>query len=117
MHPTRALLAGILLVGLLHPATVMAADPLAELTSLEPDALGGNRGGTDVTEDLIIQGNQTNQVAANDGVIGVGGHATKTNGEIYAATVTGNHGITAVMQNTGDLVNMNNATSVNVYLR
>jgi hypothetical protein len=92
-------------------------DPGEALAAAELDA---QRGGTETATEIngsVLQSNETSQTGTNTGNISVGSNAAKVSGTIREATVTGNHGITAVMQNTGDLVNMNNATSVNVFLQ
>ncbi|HIJ64079.1 MAG TPA: hypothetical protein HPQ04_15410 [Rhodospirillaceae bacterium] len=82
--------------------------------------LAGQRGGTDtgpvITENLL-QGNTTSQTSTNNGGVSVADEAVKLSGTIYSAAVNGNRGLTTVMQNTGDLVNLSNATSINIYLR
>lgn len=102
-----------------------AADDLFDDT--QPVELEALRGGTETTptpavptteiNGSVIQTNETNQTTSNTGSISIGADAIKANGSIKGTTVTGNHGIAAVMQNTGDLVNMTNATSVNVFLK
>lgn len=106
-------------------ASALAASARAEETALFPDAtalaadeLEDRRGGTETVTPGTTQIVETSQNAGNsDNSISVGGGATLRTGDIYTAHVTGNSGITAVMQNTGNLVNMNNATSINVYTR
>ena len=111
----------ILAAGLLTVAgsgMALAGDPFAE--ALPQAALAGQRGGADpgpVINENLLQGNTTNQAATNNGSVSVSDDAVKLSGTIYAAAVTGNRGLTTVMQNTGDLVNLSNATSINVYLR
>lgn len=88
--------------------------------SMEKAELDHHRGGTETVLEIsgsVLQNNETTQSGTNNGSITVGTNAAKVNGTIHGATVTGNQGLTAVMQNTGDLVNMNNATSVNVFLQ
>lgn len=88
--------------------------------SLAETELEASRGGTETAGGIansVIQGNSTDQSATNTGNVSVGGNATKYSGSISQAQITGNSGLTTLMQNTGDLVNMNSATSVNVYLR
>lgn len=110
-----------LLPGLTLAAACFALPAAAQgLDGLEPLAaqdLQASRGGQEVTRDVVVGENESTQTAANKVEIGVGGRATKSNGAISAATVTGNHGLTTLMQNTGDGVNMQNATNVNIYLR
>jgi hypothetical protein len=95
------------------------SSPFGNETAVTADDLGGKRGGSDTSSlsGSLIQGNDSSLSGTNTGSISVGGAAGKYSGTIAPAQVIGNHGITAVMQNTGDLVNMNNATSVNVYMR
>lgn len=108
----------MLAAGLIFLAAAPAAmaGPFDGEAAVAVDDLNGKRGGT-ATSGGLTQGNYTDQGATNTGSVSVGGAATKFSGGISPTQVTGNHGITAVMQNTGDLVNMNNATSVNVYMR
>lgn len=109
------------LPGLVLACTVFAVPAAAEtldtLAPLAADELVGNRGGQAALRDLTNQMNQSNQGAQNDYALTQEGNAVKANGAISAATVTGNHGMTALMQNTGDAVNMQNTTNVNVYMR
>jgi hypothetical protein len=100
------------LAALAGPVAAEEAMPAAELDTQR----GGTETGTDI-DNSLIQSNDSALTATNTGGVGVSYGGQKTNGQISAATVTGNHGITSLMQNTGDLVNFNNATSVNVYLR
>jgi len=106
------------LVGL---ASAVQASPFDNEAAVLSDELEGKRGGTATSAPVysgsLIQGNDSTLSGSNTGNVGVSGGSTKASGTIAPAHVTGNHGITAVMQNTGDLVNMNNATSVNVYMR
>ncbi|MBC7906405.1 MAG: hypothetical protein H7Y60_06610 [Rhodospirillaceae bacterium] len=106
------ILAAGLMVATLAPAM---AEDLFQDAAIAPDELSANRGGTD--GGTLVQANDSTLSGSNTGNVSVGGGAQKYSGTIAPATVTNNHGITAVMQNTGDLVNMNNATSVNVYMR
>lgn len=89
----------------------------AELVTAQD--MESNRGGTDsqYLSNNVFQENDTSQTGTNQGNVSVGYGGVKTAGTISAATISGNHGISALMQNTGDLVNMNNATTVNVYMR
>lgn len=116
---TRLVLAlGVLAAGLAQPA--LAEDLLFGAEAVSAEDLDHRRGGTETTPAIsnsLIQSNESELNAANTGNISVGSGGAKASGTIHQAQVTGNHGITAVMQNTGDLVNFNNATSVNVYLR
>lgn len=82
--------------------------------AVEAGEMNAMRGGADISDSLLMS-NDSALNGSNTGSISLD-HATKSSGTIHDATVMGNHGITAVMQNTGDLVNMNNATSVNVYM-
>lgn len=111
---THLMLAAGLIVLAAAPAAM--AGPFDGEAAVGADDLNGKRGGT-ATSGSLAQGNYTDQSATNNGSVSVGGAASKYTGGIAPAQVTGNHGITAVMQNTGDLVNMNNSTSVNVYMR
>jgi hypothetical protein len=114
-----SILAAIMLVaGISAPA--LAETNLDGLAAVPAGELGGERGGTDAGPTLsnnLIQTNNDTVTGTNTGNIGVGYGAEKINGDIAAATIAGNHGLSTLMQNTGDLVNMNNATNVNVYLR
>ncbi|CAA7623931.1 hypothetical protein [Magnetospirillum sp. UT-4] len=115
MRETIALAAILLCAAGTAPAGELELGGAMPVTELE-----GSRGGTDSGGDIVgslLQNNEANQTAGNTGNISVSQGAAKSNGTIHAAQVNGNHGITAVMQNTGDMVNMNNATSVNVYMR
>lgn len=85
------------------------ADPFGAAVSTE--ALGHLRGGTETQ-----QNNITGQWSSASGPISVSNDAAKINGLITGSMLSNTSGITSLMQNTGDNVNLNNATSVNVYL-
>lgn len=109
----------ILAVGLICLAPAALAGPFDGETAVAVGDLEGKRGGTETSaiSGSLFQSNESNLSGSNAGNVSVGGGSAKYSGTIAPAQVTGNNGITAVMQNTGDLVNMNNATSVNVYMR
>lgn len=111
---THLMLAAGLLCLAMAPAAV--AGPFDAEATVATDELDGKRGGT-ATSGGLFQSNDSALSGTNAGNVSVSSGAAKLSGTIAPAQVTGNHGITAVMQNTGDLVNMNNATSVNVYMR
>lgn len=102
------------LIGIAHAAQ---AGPFDQEAAVAAEDLDAKRGGTEAVSGSLFQSNESALSGSNTGNISVGGGSGKYSGTIAPAQVTGNHGITAVMQNTGDLVNMNNATSVNVYMR
>lgn len=107
----------ILAAGLIFSAPVAWAGPFDAEPAVSAADLDSKRGGTDTPiSGSLFQNNESNLSGSNAGSISVGG-GVKYSGTIAPAQVNGNSGITAVMQNTGDLVNMNNATSVNVYMR
>lgn len=104
---------GLIAAGLAQPALADEALFGAQ-AALAAEDLDHRRGGTSEAEQL----NLTSQQATNSGNnASMGSGAVKNTGTIHQAQVSGNSGITAVMQNTGDLVNFTNATSVNVYMR
>jgi len=106
----RATVLGLAAAMLALPA--LADDPFG--SPVGADTLGAQRGGTLIT-DNVLQGNTTDQTANNSmGNVDIGG--AKLSGYISPATIAGNSGITTVMQNTGDMVSVSNATNVNVYL-
>lgn len=118
MRPALAL--GLILAGLAAPALAEEAAADGFGLPLSQQTLDDQRGGSEVgpaVSDVQSLANLTSQTAANSGAILFNGDAAKLNGTIYSATVAGNQGITTVLQNTGDLVNLTNATSVNVYVR
>jgi hypothetical protein len=117
MRATLAFAAGLLAAGLSTAALAEDTDLFGSDQAVALEELDHNRGGTESISNSLIQGNETDLSGTNSGDVSVGSGGAKYSGTIAPATVTGNHGITAVMQNTGDLVNINNATSVNVYLR
>lgn len=82
-----------------------------------PAVTGGSSGGDVTVGSGVGQGNNTDQSGSNVGNITVGADGSKISGTIHQSHVTGNNGLVMLMQNTGDLVNMNNATSINVYLK
>lgn len=112
---THLMLAAGLLCLAMAPAAV--ARPFDDEAAVAADELDGKRGGTAIPSGSLFQSNESALSGTNAGNVSVSGGAAKASGTIAPAQVVGNHGITAVMQNTGDLVNMNNATSVNVYMR
>ncbi|MEO5372683.1 MAG: hypothetical protein H7840_00220 [Alphaproteobacteria bacterium] len=95
-------------------------DVLAAFASLSTTELGGLSGGAE-TVDLrtIVQGNSSDSRAANtaSGISNEGAGASMANGAIAPALLSGNHGVASVIQNTGNLVNMNYTMSVNIYLQ
>jgi hypothetical protein len=109
----------MLAAGLLCLAPAAFAGPFDDQTAVAADELDGKRGGTGTSpiSGSLFQTNESDLSGSNVGSIGVGPGGAKYSGTIAPAQVMGNHGITAVMQNTGDMVNMNNATSVNIYMR
>ncbi|MEW5728004.1 MAG: hypothetical protein AB1918_09280 [Pseudomonadota bacterium] len=110
----------ILAACLAFAGPAVAEEELAFGEVMEAAELNSQRGGTETATEIngsVLQTNETSQSGTNNGSISIGGGAAKVSGTIEQATVAGNRGITAVMQNTGDLVNMNNATSVNVFLQ
>lgn len=120
MRAPFALAVGLAVLGWIAPAAAAEDDPFADGQAMRAAELDGHRGGTETATEIngsVLQSNDTTQNASNSGNIGIGDYSAKINGTIHEATVVGNHGITAVMQNTGDLVNMNNATSVNVFMQ
>lgn len=117
MPATRRMLPGLVLACAVFAVPAAATETLDALAPLAADELQTSRGGQETVRDLTTQANETNQGANNDLALSMDGHATKTNGGISAATVTGNHGMTTLMQNTGDGVNMQNATNVNIFMR
>ncbi|MGE5515731.1 MAG: hypothetical protein ACM31D_07885 [Bacteroidota bacterium] len=107
----------ILAAGLILLAPAAWAGPFDTEPAVSATDLDGKRGGSETPiSGSLFQSNDSNLSGSNAGSISVGG-GMKYSGTIAPAQVIGNNGITAVMQNTGDLVNMNNATSVNVYMR
>lgn len=120
MSRMKTLFAGGLAAAALCTAARAAesgGEPFAGAVS--PAALADQRGGSDPggASETLLQGNSTNQSSSNSGSITIGDQAAKLSGSISAAAVNGNRGLTTVMQNTGDLVNLSNATSINIYLR
>ncbi|MCR6632473.1 MAG: hypothetical protein NVV74_21865 [Magnetospirillum sp.] len=99
-------------------AQAAEADLFGQVAAMSAEDLQAKRGGTETADwsSSVLQGNESMAAGTNSGNISLGGGA-KYSGTIAPAQVNGNNGITAVMQNTGDLVNMNNITSVNVYTR
>ncbi len=110
----------VLAIGLALAGPAAAEEELGLGEVMAASELDGHRGGTETATEIngsVLQTNETSQSGSNTGNISIGANAAKLSGTISEATVAGNRGITAVMQNTGDLVNMNNATSVNVFLQ
>ncbi|MBI5162679.1 MAG: hypothetical protein HY985_02115 [Magnetospirillum sp.] len=116
----RALLTLALGLGAVLAVPPASAGPLDDVPAMAAEDLVAHRGGTEtatVVAGSVLQTNDTAQTGSNTGSIVVADHSAKVSGAISGAAVTGNSGITTLMQNTGDMVNLNNATSVNVYLR
>lgn len=109
MRATFILAAGLLIAGPVH-----ADEALFDSEAIAADELSASRGGTETSTTLT---NGSALSGSNTGDIDVSNGAIKSSGGIAPAQVNGNHGITAVIQNTGDLVNISNATSINVYMR
>jgi|GEM_PF-3031266 hypothetical protein len=94
------------------------ADLFPGSTALAAEDLDHRRGGTELLFHGTAQIAETSQNAENSGnTITLGAGAALNTGDIYSPHVTGNNGVTSVMLNTGNLVNMNTATSINVYTR
>ena len=87
--------------------------------ALETTSLAGHSGGPDyIDASAVIQGNASDTNGSNHhNQINNGAGGSMENGAITATTISGNSGITAAMQNTGNLVNMNYSMNVNVYLK
>ncbi len=109
---------GLGAIALAGPAVAADTPPDPFGTPVPAEMLRSLRGGSDTTvNNSAIQSNTTNQDQSNSGDISLSGQfVTKYSGTISAAQVTGNSGITTVLQNTGDMVNLSNATNVNVYI-
>lgn len=109
----------MLAAGLICLAPAAVAGPFDGETAVTADELGSKRGGTETApiSGSLFQSNGSDLSGTNTGNVSVGGGSAKYSGTISPAQVSGNNGITAVMQNTGDLVNMNNSTSLNIYMR
>lgn len=119
MRARRALAASLLFAVAAVPA--FAEEPSAGPfgTAVPTETLDHMRGGTDsgsTISDAALLTNGTTQVGANSGNISVSNDAAKLNGFISSLSLSGNQGLTTVMQNTGDLVNLTNATSINIYM-
>lgn len=120
MRATLAFAVGLLAAGMSTAAIAEEGALFGSEAAIASEDLDGSRGGTETTPTIsnsLVQGNDTDLAGTNTGNVSVSSGASKASGTIHQAQVTGNHGITSVMQNTGDLVNINNATSVNVYMR
>lgn len=91
------------------------ANPLDAWTDMQVAELDQNRGGAE-SFPLVEQVNNAHLQGSNSGDITVGPGASMSTGAIMGTNVLANHGATTVMQNTGDLVNMNYSMNVNVYL-
>ena len=97
--------------------SAMAADPFGPpIDPAQLDQRGGTDTGTVNLNNSLAQANSTDQTSSNSGSISISNDAAKFSGGIGAASMMTNQGITTLMQNTGDLVNLSNSTSVNVYL-
>ena len=117
----HSLIAALVATGLLAGHTA-GQSALAEDAAWQPmagDELAMNRGGTDTHQDpaqIVAQGNNSELTGTNtDNTVLNSG--TWNTGDVMGTAVTGNRGITAVLQNTGDIVNMNYSTSVNIFLQ
>ena len=101
----------------LQPA---AADALAGLDTIPQDKLATLSGGASPLDVQALTQSNSSQVDGSnkDNSIAIdGAGAAMFNGGIAPALVSGNSGVATVMQNTGNLVNMNYNMSVNVYLQ
>ena len=110
----------VLTVGLLAAAQPLwAAEPAGDLfgPAMPSQVLGLERGGTNTGTTLQL--NATAQNATNSGNFTVSGADTAilANGAVSGNAIAGNSGITTVMSNTGNQVNLSNSTSVIVNMR
>jgi hypothetical protein len=107
------LLASALLAAAIAPGTATAEDLMSGMTPVGSAALGAAnvQGNFFNTSEASATATSTgNSVSAKSG-------AQVVNGAIQNNAVTGNSGISAVLMNTGNNVNFNNAMIVNVILR
>lgn len=121
MRATLIMTAGLMAAAIAGAQAEEARSPglFGNDASIAAEDLDAKRGGTEtVVYGSVVQTDKTDQSATNSASpITVANGGRMSTGDVQASQITGNHGITAVMQNTGNLVNMNNATSVNVYMR
>ena len=103
---------GTVFLGLAMPA--FAGDPYGAPVST--DSLSSLRGAPAVMgiSNSAAQTNSTTQSASNTGTVSL--KAQSISADVSGTNVGGNSGITTVMVNTGNQVNLSNATSVNVYM-
>ncbi|WP_142850164.1 hypothetical protein [Telmatospirillum sp. J64-1] len=102
------------------PAWAGELDALAGWQEMPGEELASAAGRYDNFEinTNVTQNNNTNiDSANNNNTIGLGNGASMNNGAIGNVGMSHNSGVLTVMQNTGNLVNMNHAMSVNVYLQ
>lgn len=90
------------------PAATQAAAGLGGLEPLDDEALANRRGGTEVHNDMLLQG----QVAENQAVNVSTGANYITDGSFANAG-----GVPMVVQNTGNNVLIQNATILNIQLK
>lgn len=114
---TRTLLAAAGAVAAVMWGLPAQAGELFQQGALAQGDLAQQRGGW---EPLVVD--QTN-ITHNEGsntdntIVNSGDGASFSTGEIAASALSDNSGVTSLMQNTGNVVNMNYAMSVNVYLQ
>jgi len=88
--------------------------------AMDTATLAAHSGGSDAFDaSMVVQGNTSDTDGTNhhNQITNSGPGARMENGAISETTISGNHGVMAAMQNTGNLVNMNYSMNVNVYLK
>jgi hypothetical protein len=97
-----------------------AAEAKTGLDTLSPvtaSDLGHARGGTDTVTSALEQ-NAADLSNSNGGsTLTTSNGALRYSGAISGTNLSGNSGMATVMANSGDMVNMNNATNINIYMR
>lgn len=105
---------GILLAGLMAAAPSAHADDIfSGLTPLSESQLQQNSGQGVTIEGNTFVNNATSESGSVDHTFMNGQF---TNGNVNNNTVSGNQGLTSVMVNTGNNVNLNNSFTVNVIM-
>jgi len=103
---------GTVFLGLATPA--LADDPFG--TAIPTASLDSQRGGqaAPTITNSADQTNMTSQSSSNVGNLSL--KAQTISADLTGTAVNGNSGITTVLLNTGNQVNLSNATNVNVYM-
>ncbi len=110
-------LAGVIAVGVVAAMSTTATAQSEGLNSLQPvDSAALSSVAIGVANSVLTTSQVDSDATIKDNTISLDNGSTKTSGQIRNNVVTDTHGITTVVNNTGDMNNFNYSTIVNVYL-